>query len=154
MEYVTYILICLGILALCMTAFWRKGVFSGNRSQSTGAPVQSEPVSAERLDVPTPWGWPGSESVVSAAEDRTVSDSLHRFVDHLISEKQTVEDSEYLLKRNENLRSLIEDRYGKPPSGNSTNGSRKKGVPVSGGSSLSINRGRDSLREIRKPWGW
>ena len=39
-------------------------------------------------------------------------DSLHRFVDLMMSEKQTVENREYLLKKDASMRALLEDRFG------------------------------------------
>jgi hypothetical protein len=76
-------------------------------------------------NVPTPWGWPGhddstenghavhSVKTPKTPETHVVSDSLHRWVDRLVSEKQTVDDQEYVLKREASVRALLEDRYGR-----------------------------------------
>jgi hypothetical protein len=165
MEYVTYILIILGIMALCIVLFRRKDNVSGVYRGSDSFSVSSKPDSPARLteakgsskvrlDVPTPWGWPGNDSRTQAAEDLSVSETLQRFVDHLMVEKQTVEDRNYVQKRNESLRSLLEDRYG--PSRNNTNGygkseSKKEPTDLTG-SPIVVDR--NALREVRTPWGW
>jgi hypothetical protein len=160
MEYVTYILIILGVMALCLAVFGRKGDFVSTKSGkpfpagskqpgSVEAQAKSKSTPENRLNVPTPWGWPGNGSVVKASEDHDLSETLHRFVDHLIAEKQTVEDRGYLLKRDESLRLLIEDRYGKSVGSGSGSAHTKKnaaGIPI-------VVKQRE-LKEIRTPWGW
>jgi len=76
-------------------------------------------------NIPTPWGWPGHEDNVeshhksgfrtdsTAREPHSVSESLHRWVDRLVSEKQNVENQEYVLKKDASVRALLEDRYGR-----------------------------------------
>lgn len=163
MEYVTYILIILGVMALCLVVFRKKEhvievrssrffVADSNQPESADGQIYGQLTPENRLNVPTPWGWPGSGSVFKAAEDRTVSETLHRFVDHLITEKQTVEDIEYLLKRNESLRSLMEDRYGMSRSGEYGLVKTTKNAPGPEGFSI-IAETRD-LKEVRTPWGW
>ena len=163
MEYVTYILIILGVMALCLVVFGRKGDFVSAKSGrpflagskqpgSVDAQARGKSTPENRLNVPTPWGWPGNGSVVKAAEDHDLSETLHRFVDHLITEKQTVEDREYLFKRDESLRLLIEDRYGKSVGGGSSSAQTKKNAPGSGG--ITIIAEQRKLKEIRTPWGW
>ena len=165
MEYVTYILIIMGIMALCIVLFRRKdevnAVYRGGDSFSVTSKPDSPATSTEakaslneRLSVPTPWGWPGNDLRTRAVDERTVSDTLQRFVDHLIVEKQTVEDRNYEQKRNESLRSLVEDRYG--PSKNNANGHGKSGSKKEptdlAGSPIVV--ARSSLHEVRTPWGW
>jgi hypothetical protein len=160
MEYVTYVLIILGIMVLCVMLFWRKDFIAGGRRQSADMPADVDTPakvyarSDSRLNVPTPWGWPGNDSVARSTEDRSVSESLHRFVDHLISEKQTVEDREYLLKKDENIRLLMEDRYGSSRVGKWKNGDMRSGKAVSNESPDRVDRSRGSLHDVRKPWGW
>ena len=38
---------------------------------------------------------------------------LRRWVDHLIAEKRTIQDEAYLKRREDSLRALLEDRYGR-----------------------------------------
>jgi hypothetical protein len=154
MEYVNYILITLGVMVLCVMVFWRKDLFARSHAPTEEASREVEISSDDRLNVPTPWGWPGNDSAMKLAEERTVSESLHRFVDHLISEKQTVEDQEYVLRKRENLRLLIEDRYGSSRTGKQANGDARKGKPETGGSSIIADLSRGSLHDVRKPWGW
>lgn len=165
MEYVTYTLIVIGIMALCLVLFKRDGNVEQNyrasrsfsSSSKPGSPIKptgAKVPSNERLNVPTPWGWPGKGSRTQAADERSVSDSLQRFVDHLMVEKQTVEDRNYVQRKNESLRSMMEDRYG--PSGKSANGygkseSKKKPADFAG-SPIVVDR--KSLHEVRTPWGW
>ena len=163
MEYVTYILIILGVMALCLVVFRRREQYIELRSsrpfvagsagtESTGEQSYGKLTQENRLNVPTPWGWPGSDSAIKAAEDRTVSETLHRFVDHLITEKQTVEDSEYLLKRNESLRLLMEDRYGMSRRVGSGSVKTKKNTPGPEGNSLVLEQ--REMKDVRTPWGW
>jgi hypothetical protein len=163
MEYITYILIILGMMGICLLVFRRKDDPSGtsagrHRVTSTAKSGKSATVPGTgslpkaNLNVPTPWGWPGYDPLVRAGEDHNMSESLHRFVDHLLSEKQTIENREYLLKRNEGLRLLMEDRYGLSRASVAANESSRKGSTGSGKSSFIIDR--TPLREIRTPWGW
>lgn len=165
MEYVTYILIILGIMALCIVLFRRKDNFDEVCRGSNGFSVSSKPdaparlmdskvSSNERLNVPTPWGWPGNNSRTQAAEEVSVSETLQRLVDHVVTEKQTVEDSNYLLKRNQSLRLLVEDRYGLSRmnvNGSGKSDSIKKRADMAG-SPIVVDR--KSLQEVRTPWGW
>lgn len=132
MEYISYILVILGILALIL--FW---VFSSGQLQAGPAhsrPVtgktaetpdtdkRSQPMTPQSLNIPTPWGWPGHEgaqprksgSLRTTHHGHGVPNSLHRFVDLMMSEKQTVENREYLLRKDASMRALLEDRFGRP----------------------------------------
>jgi len=132
MEYISYILVIIGILALVL--FW---VFSSGQIQLSkkrpnrkqAVPVlakqeQSKPKqfkASHSLNIPTPWGWPGHDGVpvrkngssLNANNGHGGQDSLHRFVDLMMNEKQTVENRDYLLKKDASMRALLEDRYGK-----------------------------------------
>lgn len=76
----------------------------------------------ERLKVPTPWGWPGNanrhngihHANLHIQDTGGVSGSLHRWVDHLVAEKQTTEDQQYLRRREASMRALLEDRFFSP----------------------------------------
>jgi hypothetical protein len=163
MEYVTYILIVIGVIGLCLVVFRRKYDFisAQPRKPSAAGSARPEPAVTQsevkltqenRLNVPAPWGWPGSVSLVRTAEEQIVSNTLHRFVDHLFSEKQTVEDSEYLLKRNESLRLLIENRSGKIT--DRVNGSVRTGKHATFPDEPTAIVERRLLKEVRTPWGW
>ena len=134
MDYVYYVLVILGILALCLSFIRFPGRLPGRNRQvdlPARTPSRSElakqdqnsraVLQRERMKVPTPWGWPGSEygkslgrhASLHAEEIHGVSDSLHRWVDQMVSAKQTVHDEEYRLKREASMRALLEDRYGR-----------------------------------------
>jgi hypothetical protein len=76
----------------------------------------------ELLKVPTPWGWPGNanghhgihHAFLHPQVTGGVSGSLHRWVDHLVAEKQTTEDQQYLKRREASMRALLEDRFFSP----------------------------------------
>lgn len=75
----------------------------------------------ELKQVPTPWGWPGSDLHGSSKPD--LADHLHgevahpgtvrRWLDHLVVEKRTVQDEDFLQRREASLKALLEDRYGR-----------------------------------------
>jgi hypothetical protein len=77
--------------------------------------LKRNPVMKRALSrVPTPWGWPQyDENGDIKSGERDFSTSLHRLADKLIHEKKTVQDQEYLDKRNASMRALLEDRYGR-----------------------------------------
>jgi len=161
MEYLTYILVICGIMGLCFLLFrngaqapmdsgFKKRRMAGQigSDASESSPVQKHPVEPV-ANVPTPWGWPGNDPMAHSHDEHGVSESLHRFVDHLLSEKQTIENREYLLKRDKNLRLLVEDRYGvsRPRANGGGAGSKSDAGPP-------IRFDRNILREVRTPWGW
>ena len=133
MEYVSYILITMVTLVVCFLLMRPPAMPFKKESRATLAqkPAAADPaLEAEKAKqifqrklqrVPTPWGWPGHNDSVAnrgqwplnAEEVHGVSESLHQFLERLFSEKHTVDDREYLLRRNANLRSLVEDRYGR-----------------------------------------
>ena len=165
MEYVTYILIITGIMALCFV-LWPEKAREHTLKRSThksGTPAGTAhadtALNRETLNVPIPWGWPGHEehatdnshATFAAQEVHGVSESLHRFADHLLSEKQTKESREYQLKKEDSLRALLEDRYGRAyraPQANNKNmqspNLRNPGKPLV----------MESLQEVKTPWGW
>jgi hypothetical protein len=80
-------------------------------------------IQRELKQVPTPWGWPGSEMRHDGGEDaglhgldlRHDSSSLKRWIDHLFADKRTVEDDQYRSRREAALRAMVEDRFGRTP---------------------------------------
>ena len=180
MEYLTYILIILVILCLFVVALRNTGqslfevdevkLINRVRARPVGKKTTTgsaaiEPALAvrtlikETISVPTPWGWPGyderstAKSLASANEDQVngVSDSLHRMIDHLLSEKQTVENQEYLLKKDASLRALLEDRYGRARVAPDA-GRRKLKIPLLPEPREPLNM--NTLRTMKTPWGW
>jgi len=165
MEYITYILIISGIMALCFALLPEKAIEHTLKKlpPKTATPIDTPRVEAaldrETLNVPIPWGWPGHDDHVTAnhytslnaQEVHGVSESLHRFADRLLREKQTIESRDYLLKKEVSLRALLEDRYGRayrtPRAKN-----RNVQAPVS------RNPGKplvmEPLHEVKTPWGW
>ena len=165
MEYINYILIILGIMSICLLMLRRTGrelrgsdkTVAGRHSSKPSKPTDKSSGKPEfpatAVHIPTPWGWPGNDPVAGTGEHHDVSVSLHRFVDHLLSEKQTTESRAYLLKRNESLRAMIEDRYGRSTQGRKSGDSIEQSASAGAGStSRPVPHG--SLAEIRKPWGW
>lgn len=167
MEYIIYILVIFGVMALCFVLF-RGSDFS---SRVENEPKRSEKAREQALeqqttngstitqDVPVPWGWPGHDestdvthhASLNAQEVHGVSESLRRLADRLLSAKQSVEDHEYLLKKDACLRAMIEDRYGrvyKAPEVNDKTATAS--VLPEAGDTL----GLETLREVKKPWGW
>jgi hypothetical protein len=180
LEYLTYILIILVILCLFVVALRNTGqsLFEVDEvklmkkvrgrpvgKQTTTGSAETEPALAvralnkETIAVPTPWGWPGyderstAKGLALANENQVngVSDSLHRLIDHLLREKQTVENQEYLLKKDASLRALFEDRYGRARVAPDA-GRRKLKIPLlpEPGKPLNMN----TLRTMKTPWGW
>jgi hypothetical protein len=127
MEYITYILIIFGGMALCFVLLQEKARDHKLKKQTTKSTTPNETtrvdvaLNREMLNVPIPWGWPGHDehvtenghAALNAREVQGVSESLHRFADRLLSAKQTIESREYLLKKDASLRALLEDRYGR-----------------------------------------
>ena len=141
MEYIYYILIILGLIALSLILLSlpgrsrlkgdqmelaRKAQNRRNRQQGSGNGAEFEKerrrsiLKRELSKIPTPWGWPGHDPVtavnryakINAQEVHGVSETLHKWVERLIREKQSVNEEEYLLKKEDNMRALLEDRYG------------------------------------------
>ena len=72
-------------------------------------------IKRELKHVPTPWGWPGSDVRQGGLGDRSGGNgSLQAWIDHLVSEKRTVDDDLYQSRKDASLRALLEDRYGRP----------------------------------------
>lgn len=144
MDYLYYVLVCLGIMAICLLAVGQPGrrrlksdqaALSERalryRARHKQAPKTNreqqrhdhEVIQRELAKVPTPWGWPGHNEAVphvdherhfKAEEVHGLSETLHHFVDRLLREKPTVDSEEYLLRKDASLRAMVEDRYGHP----------------------------------------
>ena len=164
-------LIILGILGLCVVLFRIPEEFV-TEIDATKFSKQKVPDRAvakqirqngrateQGLAVPIPWGWPGYDEHAknkgaangNPEQAHGVSESLHRFVDHLLSEKQTVENREYVLKKDASLRAMVEDRYGRarlaPDQKQQEPGElllRKSGEPPK----------MKVLIALKTPWGW
>ena len=144
MEYIVYLAAILVPLGLCCykVAGLRKAATAGKARRGTG-PLVETPDNADQegapgplqqsakvrqrelLKVPTPWGWPGNPNtyqthyVHSQAAGHTTdagegSATLHRWVDHLVSSKQTTDNLEYRHRRESSMRALLEDRFVSP----------------------------------------
>ena len=141
MEYLYYVLLILALLAACLFALKIPGRRRLNRQHeelaerarqrrkreqenaSTRDPdreYRHAVIERELQKVRTPWGWPGSElhggePVHGAAgpAEMGAHGGLRRWVDHLISEKRTIQDESYRKRREDSLRALLEDRYGR-----------------------------------------
>jgi hypothetical protein len=165
MEYITYILVVFGIMALCYVLCPEKAREHKLKKPTlkSSAPTETTPVgvvlNSDLLSVPIPWGWPGHDEHVTnhshvslnAQEVHGASESLHRFADRLLSEKQTIESREYRLKKDASMRALLEDRYGRAyrtPQAKSQIGQAQ----LSRGSGKSLIM--EPLREVKTPWGW
>jgi hypothetical protein len=141
MEYITYLLVALVVVAACLLMFrWpgkhqdpselsRKAREQRRREKTSREDRASEPLSAhkeiigrELSKVPTPWGWPrhkhgvpdGAQSSLNAEADHGVSEAFHGWVERLVIQKKTVHSDEQRSKREASMRALLEDRYGHP----------------------------------------
>ncbi|RPH95545.1 MAG: hypothetical protein EHM68_12525 [Lysobacterales bacterium] len=139
MEYLYYLLAILALLALCLylvrmpgqLRLTRKPVDLADRGRKhrlrerrkaaqeaaghTGLPHHQTIIKRELKHVPTPWGWPGSDVRQGGLGDRLGGrGSLQAWIDHLVSEKRTVDDDVYRSRKDASLRALLEDRYGRP----------------------------------------
>jgi hypothetical protein len=191
-EYLTYILI---IFTICLVLFalLRPSLKSVVPDKPVDAPIDSRKPgdsknrnlrASERLAAPTPWGWPGHHDhspekraappylESGTRPPQAVSGSLQRWVERLVSEKRTVEDQEYMLKKDASLRALLEDRYGQASKIriNGSGRSADKAAAVNGESRSTAtgtnghlpeetnlaaeNAGRGPIRDIKTPWGW
>ena len=141
-EYVYYALVIVALLAICMYMARRPGEGRLKRRQAdlaerarlrrqAATPAGENAAELARRqqllrrdlrNVPTPWGWPGSEvragnGLNGRAYGQGVNGTygpLQQWIDRLISEKRTVDDSEYVLRRDASLRAMLEDRFGRP----------------------------------------
>ena len=141
MEYLYYIVLILALLAACLFALKipgsrrlahkpeelaeravRRRQHDQRKAGATAAEMAHRHAVIERelKNVRTPWGWPGSER--QGGRDHDGKDQygevvghgvLRRWIDHLVAEKQLVQDEGYLKHREESLRALMEDRYGR-----------------------------------------
>lgn len=139
MEYLYYLLLILALLAGCLFALKIPGrnrlkgrpeelaerAYRRRQRDQNNASVRAAELAhrhavlgRELKQVPTPWGWPGSDLNGGAGQDQGAGEmtghrSLQRWVDRLVSEKRTVQDDAYNQRREASLRALLEDRYGR-----------------------------------------
>lgn len=141
MEYLYYVLLILVLLAGCLFALRIPGRsrLAGRpedlaertnqrrereqqKQRAKGADVAHRHAVLERelKHVPTPWGWPGSDlhGGKSDLADHGYGEIAHpgvlrRWVDHLVTEKRTIQDEDYVQRREASLKALLEDRYGR-----------------------------------------
>jgi len=123
MEYISYILITLGILVSCVLMLRepRQRRLNEKLAKTPKEAASQQALHRELKPVPTPWGWPGhvvsaapkSHARLNAQEVHGVSESLYHFVDRLFHEKQTIDEGEFLLRKNAAMQALLEERYGK-----------------------------------------
>jgi len=137
-EYVYYILFILGLIALIIFLVSQPGRSrlandhmalaedtrkrklkqqakeAAENRKSTAGRRSSPAIKRELARIRTPWGWPqyGGDKTRKNM-DRDFSNSLHYFAGRLINEKKTVQDQQYMEKRNASMRALLEDRYGR-----------------------------------------
>jgi hypothetical protein len=136
-EYFYYFIVILALLALCLyliripgqVRLTRKPVDLADRArkqrlqektiahqESQVPPHHQRIIQRELRKVSTPWGWPGSDVRPGSlrGSQNGSSGSLRTWIDQLTSEKRTVDDSEYRLRKEASLRALLEDRFGRP----------------------------------------
>jgi hypothetical protein len=90
-------------------------------AQQKGSAAKPAPSPYDRIikrelkNVPTPWGWPGSD--VRSGGLRNPQNGNNRLLPawfgRQVSEKRAVDDSEYRLREAASLRALLEDRFGR-----------------------------------------
>lgn len=118
MEYAIYVMIVLAILAVCyfMVRLEPEELPTSNVQVNDQEAVVSLSTSPDISGIPVPWGWPGSdiEHHHPRQHEKTVSDSLHRWVDHLVATKTTMDDDHYRQHRESCMRALLEDRFVSP----------------------------------------
>jgi hypothetical protein len=138
-EYLYYLLLILALLAGCLFALkipgrnrlkgrpeelaeraYRRRQRDQNNASVRAAELAHRHAVLERelKQVPTPWGWPGSDLNAGSGQDQGAGEStghrpLQRWVDRLVNEKKTVQDDAYNQRREASLRALLEDRYGR-----------------------------------------
>lgn len=118
MEYVYYVMIVLGILVACyLMGRVPPEEYLLRNDQNEEEQVAPSATVPDVSGVPVPWGWPGSDIEHHHLEQKhegAVSDSLHRWVDHLVATKTTIDDDEYRHRRESSMRALLEDRFHSP----------------------------------------
>jgi hypothetical protein len=134
-EYLYYLLTILALVGLCLylvripgqLRLTRKPVDLADRARRhrlqerqqaalrPGLAHHETIILRELKHVPTPWGWPGSDVRQGGAGDTLNGNgSLQVWLNHVVSQKRTVDDDEYRSRKDASLRALLEDRYGRP----------------------------------------
>jgi hypothetical protein len=140
-EYLYYALFILTPLAICLYIIRRPGEVRLNSGQSDLAELarrrrkstetadrntsastrRQRMLNRELRNIPTPWGWPGSEVRIGNGLNGSgngqsmngMGGPLQQWLDRMISDKRTIDDGEYLSRRDASLRAMIEDRFGR-----------------------------------------
>ena len=137
MEYVYYVLFIFAVMAVSLYLLRLTGmrrlkaeqVELAERARRRKARLKQKSAKADAREdqkfrhrvlsrdlskVPVPWGWPGHQGGhVDLNGEDSVGASLHRWVDHLVREKRTVDDQDFVSRKSASLRALMEDRYGR-----------------------------------------
>lgn len=190
MEYGLYLAIVLVCVAACSVKIWQLGA-AKRAEKALSAEDANRPVApskaqlghrSEHQSVPTPWGWPGNVHAagngnVHVFESDADHGALHRWVDHLVSEKQTVDDAAYQKKREASMRALLEDRFHSPNHshagshkgrGNADSGVQVEDAPgnpagTTGQTMPAVSESRpanmplslgEPISSVKTPWGW
>ena len=98
-----------------------KELIHGQAEKFLSPEQQKAILSRELSKVPTPWGWPqhetsafvGNRSEVTNGHAHSFSNSFQRWAGKLVHEKHTVDDVEFKRRKEDCMRSLLEDRYGR-----------------------------------------
>lgn len=202
MEYLYYALIILSLVALCLfllrlpghARLTRKPAELADRARQRREkqrkkaeqapqipPGRTRTIQREIRNVPTPWGWPGSEVRPGGSDLNGSAGSRRGWLGRLVSEKRTVDDQAYRLRKDASLRALLEDRFGRPvqpaemtyhkvrpprlrdpglPYDQQDNfpGGRTErivaGLTRQPGLPGSAVRQAEPLKNLKKPWGW
>jgi hypothetical protein len=196
-EYGLYLVFVLAFVGICIAKIRELDPDSESR-KTLAVDVAGSPSAAlangaseelelrqETVDVPTPWGWPGNLHEIHAdhglnGDEEAGHGALQRWVDHLVSEKQTVDSGEYRKRREASMRALLEDRFHSPNYAHIDTGTGKSGgvpnQPATGSDPINNDRPAaklravpdtglrkainirnffdDSLSEVKMPWGW
>jgi hypothetical protein len=169
LDYLIVLTAVLAAVAIVLTWLRHKkpshesdqAVTSTHRGTVAGTDAAHRVAAAKEVRIP--WGWPGHQPADSPAAMNGRrphsngnngaggrSSGLQRWVDGLISEKRTVDDETYLSRRDEAIRALLEDRYGR----------RVRPTPGRQGrdpqADWRIAVGDDSRvpSDLKSPWGW
>lgn len=197
MEYGIYLAIVMALVAMCVIEIRRVSAASRAARMGSQPKCEAEVMSPENArehlqrdirGIPTPWGWPGSEHAPAGhhgydghkTDPGNSSGALHRWVDHLISEKQTTDDREYQRRREASMRALLEDRFhnsdhanvvtvtaaAQPGSVERKNGfssGRLEKIDAKLHTHAPVGRAEDktggrivfaTVADVRTPWGW
>ncbi|MEJ8568200.1 hypothetical protein [Elongatibacter sediminis] len=127
MDYLYYILavLCVGLVCLCFIRFavrsQNAALLDYHKRQSRdrraaagkngrATPAARRVLARQTRQIRSPWGWPGHSQLKNSPR-RGLSSTLQSLTDQLIREKQVNSGSDS--RRNQSIRALLEDRYGR-----------------------------------------